>query len=113
MITPRRVRQAHLGETRLAHHLRAAAVERLAEREEEAMLRKALQAKPDFGRAWANLGVALAASGDLDGAEEPFRNAVTYDPSGKNWINLAKLHAAKGRTELAKEAAGKARALGV
>jgi hypothetical protein len=35
-----------------------------------------------------------------------------YEPSAKNWINLAKLHHAKGRTELAQEAAGKARALG-
>jgi tetratricopeptide (TPR) repeat protein len=80
--------------------------------QEIVMLNKALAAKPDFGRAWANLGVAHASGGDLDAAEEPFRNAAMYEPSAKNWINLAKLHHAKGRTELAQEAAGKARALG-
>ena len=80
--------------------------------QEIVMLKKALAAKPDFGRAWANLGVAHASGGDLDAAEEPFRNAAMYEPSAKNWINLAKLHHAKGRTELAQEAAGKARALG-
>ena len=28
----------------------------------------AIAAKPDFGRAWGNLGVALASSGDVEGA---------------------------------------------
>lgn len=46
------------------------------------MLRKAIAAKPDFGRAWANLGVALASGGDLDAAEEPFRQlAWSSSPS--------------------------------
>ena len=85
-------------------------LDRLA-REHES-LRKAIAAKPDFGKAWANLGVALASGGDLDAAEEPFRNAVNFEPSARNWINLAKLHAAKGQTELANDAMGKARSLG-
>lgn len=44
--------------------------------------------KPDFGKAWANLGVALASTGDIDGAEQPFLNAVKFDPNAKNWLNL-------------------------
>ena len=80
--------------------------------QEVLMLRKAIAAKPDFGKAWANLGVALASGGDIDAAEEPFRNAVNFEPSARNWINLAKLHAAKGQTELANDAMGKARSLG-
>jgi Flp pilus assembly protein TadD len=80
--------------------------------QEVLMLRKAIAAKPDFGRAWANLGVALASGGDIDAAEEPFRNAVNFEPSARNWINLAKLHAAKGQTDLANDAMGKAKSLG-
>ena len=76
------------------------------------MLRKALAAKPDFGKAWANLGVALASGGDLDAAEAPFVNAVAHDPTGKNYINLAKFYAAKGQGDRSTECMQKARALG-
>ena len=145
------------------------------------MLRKAIAAKPDFGRAWANLGVALASGGDIDAAEEPFRqlacssssswqrkswpqaarggsplhggpsalrsracaacppqcspratpeplqstatladltafdhpgNAVSFEPTARNWVNLARLHAAKGQSALANDAMGKAKSLG-
>ena len=66
----------------------------------------------DDGRAWANLGVALASTGDVDAAEEPFKTACRYEPENvKNWINLAKLHQAKGRGDLAKKAMAKAQAL--
>jgi len=80
--------------------------------EEIALLRRALSAKPDHGQAWGNLGVALASAGDLDAAEEPFHNAVRFDPSAKNWINLARLHQAKGRAPQAKAAMAEAQALG-
>ena len=49
--------------------------------QEVLMLRKAIAAKPDFGCAWANLGVALASGGDIEGAEEPFRETALLDPS--------------------------------
>ncbi len=52
------------------------------------MLRKAIAAKPDFGRAWANLGVALASGGDIDAAEEPFRQLAWSKSSSwqrQNW----------------------------
>jgi len=135
------------------------------------MLRKAIAAKPDFGCAWANLGVALASGGDMDAAEEPFRqlawssssswqrqswppaargalalarralwapeqsmrrlgpavspelprslsefdhpgNAVSFEPTARNWVNLARLHAAKGQSALANGAMAKAKSLG-
>ena len=81
-------------------------------KQEIAMLHKALAAKPDFGKAWANLGVALASGGDIDAAETPFVNAVAHDPSGKNYINLAKFYAAKGQGERSQQYLQKARALG-
>jgi len=80
--------------------------------EEQSLLRRALAVKPDFGAAWANLGVALANGGNLDAAEEPFHNAVRFDPNVKNWVNLARLHQAKGRAPQAKAAMAEAQALG-
>eukprot|EP00966_Prymnesium_polylepis_P130840 3026219-Prymnesium_polylepis.1 len=59
-----------------------------------------------------NLGVALANGGNLDAAEEPFHNAVRFDPNVKNWVNLARLHQAKGRAPQAKAAMAEAQALG-
>jgi len=80
--------------------------------EEIAMYERALRIKRDFGRAWSNLGVALASTGNLNAAEQPFLNACRYQPDSRNnWINLAKLHQAKGRSEAAREAMTKARAL--
>ena len=57
------------------------------------------------------MGVALASRGDMDGAEEPFLQAVAHDPSAKNFINLARLHQAKGRMPEAKAAMAQAQAL--
>ena len=57
--------------------------------QEVLMLRKAIAAKPDFGRAWANLGVALASGGDIEGAEEPFRETALLDPSSWRRQELA------------------------
>jgi hypothetical protein len=39
-------------------------------------------------------------------------NAVSFEPTARNWVNLARLHAAKGQSELANDAMGKAKALG-
>ena len=55
--------------------------------------------------------MALASRGDMDGAEEPFLQAVAHDPSAKNFINLARLHQAKGRMPEAKAAMAQAQAL--
>jgi len=37
---------------------------------------------------------------------------VSFEPTARNWVNLARLHAAKGQSELANDAMGKAKALG-
>jgi len=77
-----------------------------------AVLEQALAIKPDFGQAWSNLGVALASSGKVDEAEVPFTNACQYQPeSRQNWMNLARLHMAKGRKEMAQEAMAKAQGM--
>lgn len=74
---------------------------------------QALEIKPDFGKAWANLGVALASTGRLDEAEQPFLNACKHQPESQhNWVNLARLHQAKGREDAAREAMMRARGLG-
>ena len=39
------------------------------------------RARPDYGRAYANLGSALAKSGDLDEAVEVFRKALALEPN--------------------------------
>ncbi len=76
------------------------------------MYERALAIKPDFGKAWSNLGVALAQSGRLDAAEKPFAKACEFQPeSAQNWQNLAKLHQAKGRGEAAREAMARASAI--
>mgnify|MGYP002038634457 CR=1 FL=1 len=55
--------------------------------------KKALAIKPDFGKAWSNLGVAYASIGKIEQAEQPFLNACQHEPASKmNWIDLAKLH---------------------
>jgi len=43
--------------------------------------RRATQAEGENARAWAELGMALDASGDLDGAVEAFRKAFLLDPT--------------------------------
>lgn len=76
------------------------------------MYERALAIKPDFGKAWANLGVAHAASGNLDAAEAPFARACEHQPEERNnWVNLARLHQAQGRTEAARDAMMRARSL--
>ena len=73
-------------------------------------LQQTLKVKPDFSKAWSNLGVAFASRGDLDSAEHPFAEAVRHDPlDHKGWVNLARLHAAKGRPDEAKAAAARAK----
>ena len=60
----------------------------------------------------ANLGVALASTGQLGASEEPFANACKFQPeNANNWINLAKLHHALGRSEQAAEAMARAKQL--
>ena len=39
-------------------------------------------------------------------------NAVSFEPTARNWVNLARLHAAKGQSALANDAMGKAKSLG-
>ena len=76
------------------------------------MYRKALAIKADHAPSWSNLGVAFAQSGNLDAAEEPFANACKYEPGSKqNWVNMARLHQAKGRMDMAKEAMMRAQSL--
>lgn len=36
------------------------------------------------GKAWGNLGVALASSGNIDAAGEPFAKACEYQPEERN-----------------------------
>ena len=52
-----------------------------------AEFRKAVQAKPDFVRAWNNLGSALAQSGDVEESVAAFRKAVALD--GRRTPNCA------------------------
>lgn len=76
------------------------------------MYRRALAIKGDHAPSWSNLGVSFAQSGNLAAAEEPFLNACKFEPSNKhNWVNLAKLHQARGNTPAAKEAMMRAQTL--
>lgn len=71
-------------------------------RDEEALvqLRKALQLKPDYADAWAELGNLLYDRGDTQGAEEAYQQALKYSPSLEGvHYNLGNL--AQGRGEWA------------
>mmetsp|Transcript_42873 Transcript_42873/g.91530 ORF Transcript_42873/g.91530 Transcript_42873/m.91530 type:complete len:82 (+) Transcript_42873:2-247(+) len=68
------------------------------------MYRRALLVKADFGKAWANLGAALASSGEIAAAETPFVEAVRHEPSADNWLNLARLYRAMGKVDMAQTA---------
>ena len=78
--------------------------------EELETLRRAIQVRPTFAKAWANLGVALAAGGDLAGAGEPFKQAVANEASRTNLINLARWLMATGDKAAAQGVMAKAKA---
>ncbi len=62
--------------------------------------RRAIQVKPDFARAWSNLGMAEAALGRADDAATDYREAIRRDPrlvAPRN--NLGALLLAKGDVE--------------
>ena len=54
---------------------------------------------------------STATLADLTAFDHP-GNAVSFEPTARNWVNLARLHAAKGQSALANDAMGKAKSLG-
>lgn len=58
---------------------------------------RATKIDPTFGGAWINWGTSLAESGDLDGAEVKFKNALIYCPSlaVKALMNLSLVNQAR------------------
>ena len=70
---------------------------------------RAVAAAPDYARAHVNLGIALEALGDLEGAAASHRAALAVDPSDPyaNY-NLAKLHFAAGAPAEANELVSRA-----
>ena len=56
--------------------------------------------------------MAFASTGNLDAAEEPFSKACQHQPEEKsNWLNMARLHQAKGNSAGAKAAMQRANGL--
>jgi tetratricopeptide (TPR) repeat protein len=77
-----------------------------------AALRRALAARPDDALLHNNLGSALAAAGDADGAIDAFRRACAIAPSlAASWYNLGKTLKARGAAAEADEALQRAIAL--
>ena len=67
-----------LGNARLAEGEHAAAVEHL---------RRAVEMRPDYSAAWRQLGRALAAGGDADGAREAFdRGLAAAEANGDKQV---------------------------
>ena len=65
-------------------------------------LRRAAQLDPERASAWSNLGVALEAVGDLDGAEQTTRRAVFLDPTRPTpWVNLVRIDLRRNRKRAA------------
>src|SRR5204862_4948704 len=69
-----------------------------------AAFRKAVAAKPDFVRAWNNLGSALAQAGDIEASVAAFRKAVDLDGADAEIrMNLGIALSGKGDAEAASE----------
>jgi Flp pilus assembly protein TadD len=70
--------------------------------------RRAIEARPQTGYFWANLGTILRRAGDLDDAEEAYITAIALSNEPSAVSNLARLYELQGKHELAATYAQKA-----
>ena len=81
-------------------------------RSERALFEDTARRSPGAPRPWINLGVALEAEDDLDGAESALRHALALDPRSERALdNLALVLRRRGRLAEAEDAARKSLAL--
>ena len=71
--------------------------------------RRAIEARPQTGYFWANLGTILRRAGELDDAEEAYITAIELSGEPAAVSNLARLYGQQGRHELAAMYAERAR----
>ncbi len=80
--------------------------------EYESTLRKALEALPEDGALWSNLGFHLFQQGKLDEARDAFSRAIALTPMRATaWLGLALTHLRAGQVDQAAETASRAMAL--
>ncbi len=83
---------------------RAGAASAEAWRAAEPDFRLAVRVMPELGRAWNNLGMAVARQGRPAEAAAAYRTAIARDPSlAAPWNNLGTLHLSLGRPAEAEE----------
>jgi Flp pilus assembly protein TadD len=63
--------------------------------------RRAIEARPQTGYFWANLGTILRRAGELDDAEEAYITAIELSGEPAAVSNLARLYGQQGKHELA------------
>lgn len=80
--------------------------------EAAAAFRKAVDLKPDFARAWNNLGIALASLNAFEGGEQALERAVQLSPGyASAWLNLGSVQMEAKQFEQAVQSLGRGLAL--